>query len=298
MEVSVIMPVYNEKPEYLKDAIESILNQTYSDYEFIIVDDASDSYVKEIVFSYKDKRIKYGCMKENSKICKVLNSGISASIGDYVAIMHSDDVSFHSRLQKQVEVLDKNPNVGLVSSYTVLQKEQQCKLIKPYFNQNLEKLYLKYIGCNIVHSNVMLRKSVLTENSLRYNAKFVYAEDYRLWVDMIPYCDFYVIPEALSIYNLYVNPNRQNYEYTHTCRKVILLENYASLLNLPKEKYQELITKLWDKRFKYIDYLNVKTDVYEPMLKILETKLSSKLYYSFKHKFEEAIEDYNPYKKG
>ena len=278
--------------------MESILEQTFSDYELIIIDDASETYVNDIISGYNDERIKYTRLSENGKICNALNIGISVSGGEYIAIMHSDDVSIRSRLEKESEILDKNQNVGLVNSYSVVQTPNNCGINRPYQDQDIEKLFLKYIGNNIVHPNVMIRKSVLAEHSIKYNPQFVFAEDYRMWIDIMPYCDFYTIPELLTLYNLNVNPSRQNHSYMGICRKVILLENYAEVLNLPKDKYSLFISKLWDNKFKYIDFMNLRKDVYEPMLEILATKLNKRYFCSFSNKLKKTIEDFNPYKKG
>ena len=239
--VSVLMPVYNENQEYLINATESVLNQTYRDFEFIIIDDGSDSYIQETISSFKDKRIKYTRLSQNSKICAALNYGLSAAKGEYIAIMHSDDFSVRTRLEHEVQILDEKPNTGLVNSYSLVRQMNKCKVGMPFVDCMKEKLFLTFIGNNLIHPNVMLRKKVLDEHSITYRPKFVYAEDYRMWVDLIPYCDFYTIPEILTVYNMDINPSRQNKSYMHKCAKAILIENYIRELKLPFEEYGFLI---------------------------------------------------------
>ena len=111
--VSVLMPVYNTKEEYLREAIESILNQTFTDFEFIIINDGSTNNAEEVIKSYKDSRIKY-YRQENHGLIYTLNYGLSLCNGEYIARMDSDDISLPFRFEKQIEVLDKNPNIGIV----------------------------------------------------------------------------------------------------------------------------------------------------------------------------------------
>lgn len=292
--LSVIMPVYNEKINFLKNSIESILNQTYKDFEFIIIDDASQDYIQDVISSYKDSRIKYNRLNENSKVCAAMNYGIYISSGEYIAIMHSDDFSVRSRLEKQTEILDKYPNIGLVNSYTVIHNKNKSLLNMPYLDSNIEKLYLRYIGNNIAHSNVTLRKSILTENNIIYNNRFVYAEDYRMWTDIMPLCDFYTIPEALSIYNVDVNPSRQNKKYMSNCRKVILLENYMKDFNLPQETYNEYIEKIWKNKLLYRNYIAIKRDNYDKILNKIKPQLNHSYFCQFKTFVKNAMNDFKP----
>jgi len=296
--LSVILPVYNERPKFMENAIQSILNQTYRDFEFLIIDDASESYVGEIINSYKDERIVYVRLEQNSKICAALNQGIEQSLGEYIAIMHSDDFSIRSRLEKQISVLESNVNIGLVNSYSLIKSGNKSQLNRPFLDQNFEKLYLKYVGNNIIHPNVMIRKSVLQENGISYNEQFVYAEDYRMWIDIMPFCDFCPIPEVLTIYNLNVNPNRQNKEYMEKCRKVILLENYMNLLNSYSDKFNSLIAMVWTKgKIKYLDYMNMKKDIIPQILDKVKSDLSAKQFLEFKNYLSNTIEDFNRFKK-
>ena len=114
--VSVLMPVYNTKEEYLREAIESILNQTFTDFEFLILDDDSKNDISEIVQSYSDKRIHFIQNKQNLGLSGIRNKLMSLASGEYIAWMDSDDISLPSRLEKQVAYLDTHLDVSLVSA--------------------------------------------------------------------------------------------------------------------------------------------------------------------------------------
>ena len=111
--ISVLMPVYNTKEEFLRTAIESILNQTYSNFEFIIINDGSTNNAEDVILSYKDERIVY-LKQENKGIVSALNNGWDKASGEYIARMDSDDISLSERFEKQIEFLENNSEYSLV----------------------------------------------------------------------------------------------------------------------------------------------------------------------------------------
>src|SRR5574344_639787 len=110
--ISVVMPVYNTDETFLRESIESILNQSFKDFEFIIINDGSTNNAEDVILSYKDERIRYYKNDINLKLIKTLNRGLLLAEGEYIARMDSDDISLPTRFQTQVEFLGKNPNIG------------------------------------------------------------------------------------------------------------------------------------------------------------------------------------------
>ena len=106
------MPVYNTKESYLREAIESILNQTFESFELLIVDDGSTTDVESIVKSYKDPRIKFYKNEKNLGISLETNRLLDVAQGEYLAIMDSDDIALHCRFEKEVEYLESHPEVS------------------------------------------------------------------------------------------------------------------------------------------------------------------------------------------
>ena len=174
--ISVIMPVYNTKEEWLREAIDSILNQTFSDFEFIIVDDgSSENNVEGVIKSYRDKRIKY-FYKENSGVAKSLNFGLKKSIGEYIARMDSDDVSLSDRFEKQVKYLNNHPEISILgTAFEHFPKNK--KVIHPTHVTLLDI----FEGCFVAHPTVMFRRADFEKYDLKYNETFPCAQDYELW---------------------------------------------------------------------------------------------------------------------
>lgn len=204
VKVSVIMPVYNTKEEYFREAIESVLNQSFEDFELLIVDDFSEPYIEKTVKSYKDERIKYHRLDKNSGASAARNFAIERAQGEFIAFLDSDDISLENRLKHQLEYFEKNPQIGCLGTGVKGIGSEKDKVEFKIFSSSFEiELYLIFSGCAFCQSSVMLRKSILIDNNIRYQTKYVPAEDYGLWLDLIGYTQFYVLPEVLTLYRFY-----------------------------------------------------------------------------------------------
>jgi glycosyltransferase involved in cell wall biosynthesis len=204
--VTVLMAVYNGS-RFLHDAINSILCQSYRDFEFLIVDDASEDDTASIIDSYQDERIKVLRNQSNIGLTRSLNRGIDFAKGDYIARMDADDIALLNRLSLQVEYLDSHPSCAVVAG-KVLFIDGNGKG-KGYWNDDqvttsAEEIcrYLPKANC-IAHPSVMIRRSVLDQ--YRYDERHPVAQDYDLWLRLCR--DGYrieKIPEVLLKYR--INP--------------------------------------------------------------------------------------------
>ena len=195
--ISVIMPVYNTKEEFLREAIESILNQTFSDFEFIIVNDGSTNNAEEVILSYKDDRIVY-IKQENQGVSIASNNGIERANGEYIARMDSDDVSLPDRFEKQIKFLEDNPEYSLVGTWARILGTK--KIIK--FPEDVKLIDL-LADCTFVHSTIMYRKSDIDRYNLRYTAGAKLAEDYMFYAKAIKYLKMTNLQEVLLEYRVY-----------------------------------------------------------------------------------------------
>lgn len=197
--VSVLTPIYNTNHAHLRQCIESILNQTYTDFEFIILNDSPENTeLEKLVLSYKDKRIRYEKNDKNIGISKSRNKLIDLARGKYIAIFDHDDISHKTRLEKQVRFLDENPYVGVVGAWAHWFGDKDFIRKNPEYDTDI-KIRLTDV-CAIMHTSAMIRKSVLTENNIRYEEQYSPAEDYRLWGRLMDCTDFHNIQEVLVEY--------------------------------------------------------------------------------------------------
>lgn len=200
--VSVLTPIYNTNIGHLCECIESIINQTFTDFEFIILNDSPDNKrLKKIIGTYDDKRIKYYENEKNIGISASRNRLLDLARGEYIAIFDHDDISMPDRLARQVAFLDAHPNVGVVSGLL------QCFGDRNDVWQNPESDIEIKLGltenCFIAHTAAMIRKSVLDKHNIRYEEKYTPAEDYRLWTRLMDFTDFYNIQTPLVKYRWY-----------------------------------------------------------------------------------------------
>jgi len=194
--VTVLMPVYNGE-RYLNEAVDSILGQTFTDFEFLIIDDASTDKTPEILRSYDDPRIRVVTNEENLGLSKSLNKGLALARGEFIARMDADDVSYPYRLQVQHEFMTQHPGAGVIGSwaeYIDRKGEIVHRYRAPIFPEE-NYFYLHFQNC-IVHSSVMFRKDVVISNN-GYDESIDKAQDFELWNRLSKIVDIHQIPEFL-----------------------------------------------------------------------------------------------------
>lgn len=187
--ISVIMSNYNTEEEYLREAIESILNQTYSDFEFIIVDDCSTDNSLEIIKSYNDPRIIIIENEENLGLTKSINRAVRIAKGEFLARMDADDVCMPERFQKQIDYMNKNPSLIVCGTWAELfgdgayvYRNKYSKKIIP--ERETFQISLLFGNHNGLHNNVaFFRHQTLIDKNIHYNEKYPCAQDYRMWVE-------------------------------------------------------------------------------------------------------------------
>ena len=201
--LSIIMPVWNGE-KYLKEAIESILGQTFVDFEFLIIDDGSTDATESIVKSYPDSRIRF-ITQMHSGIVVALNRGLEEAQYDWIARMDSDDYSFPDRLEKQVNAINRAPSAVLCHTGVVLDNPHGDdrfggKARQPR-SRSFMALKLCYV-CPIFHSTVVFNKGA-AKTAGGYLASERHAEDYALWGRLLAYGRFLYLTERLVRYRVH-----------------------------------------------------------------------------------------------
>lgn len=182
-DISVLMSARNEE-KYLRDSIESILNQSFEYFEFLITDDSSNDGTLDIAEEYasKDKRIKFIKHASQMGLAFSLNEQINISKGQYLARMDGDDIAHPDRLKKQLQFLQENREIGMVGSFC-REIDDNGKVItiwkRPVSDYAIKKAIFLYNP--FIHSSIMIRKKVIIDVGL-YNTKWKYAQDYDLWL--------------------------------------------------------------------------------------------------------------------
>ncbi len=198
--ISVLLPVFNAEG-YIERAIESILAQTYDNFELLVINDGSTDGTKALVEKYKDPRIVFIDLPENVGLINALNNGLDLAKRKYIARMDADDVCLPTRFEKQIAFLEANPDyVACGSSIINFNETTESYMRYPETHDQI-KVALHFFERNICHPTVMIRKSAMDNNSIRYRKDYAYAEDYSLWFDLIKVGKVYNLKQGLLKYN-------------------------------------------------------------------------------------------------
>ncbi len=210
--VSVIIPLYNTE-KYIYEAVNSILNQTYENLEIIIIDDGSTDASEKIVKSINSSKIIYVKNEQNLGVSATRNRGFELSKGKYIALMDADDISISTRLEKQVDFLEKHNDYGVVSGYYESFREYPF-----YVKRRIRKLPINVedIHATLLFSNVvcgaatMIRNDVLRTNKLKFDTSLQMAEDFDLWRRLSFVTKIANIDEVLLKYRKHKNNSIKN----------------------------------------------------------------------------------------
>lgn len=183
--VSIVMTMYNAS-EYLRECIDSVLGQTFGDFEFIIVDDGSNDDSVCIVRSYADKRIKFLC--ESHNYIRSLNVGVTACNGKYIAHMDSDDIMISRRIEFQVEFMEQHLDIDVCGG--TVEFFGNYNFIAPVLVEHIDIVSSMILSSPLYHSTVIFRSERLMKEFTKngfchlYDENYIYAEDCRLWIDL------------------------------------------------------------------------------------------------------------------
>lgn len=241
--ISVIMSNYNTPEEYLREAIESILNQTYQNFEFIIVDDFSTDSSLKIIESYSDPRIKLLKNPQNIGLTKSLNRALAVSKGEFIARMDADDICSLTRFEKQVEYMKNHPEIIVCGSQLEIFGNGAYKFSNKFPKTFIPEKELFQINLlfgnhiNIPNNVAMFRHQVMLDNNLKYNEKYPCAQDFRMWVDCSRKGECQNINDVLVKYRIHdkaISSDKKDLQLD--CAKSIMAEQLSWLkLELPED---------------------------------------------------------------
>lgn len=251
------MPVYNAE-NYVKEAIDSILSQSYSNFELIIIDDCSTDKSMDIVNQYKDDRIIIIHNSKNSGIAYSRNIGLENSSGKYIAIMDDDDISTSIRFEKQVDFLENNKNIDILGGGVQLidlngnvMQEINYIYINPKY---IKALFLfKNVYCN---SEVMFRRDFIIKNNIRYDDNCLGLEDFSFWINCSK------LGSMTNLKELLLKHRKSEVSETHRVLREQGMERKKLYTELQRISFEKSGFRLEDKHFCILSKLIAEHDGY------------------------------------
>jgi glycosyltransferase involved in cell wall biosynthesis len=267
--VSVIIPVYNAD-RYLKQSIDSILQQSFANFECIIINDGSTDSSEEIINSYYDERIVYVKNKINSGVVTTMNKGVALAKGQLIAVMHADDIAIDKRLELQVAWMNRNPQTTVLAGFIDCIDESN-NTIKQWDvdRKTITEKQIKHTmvwECCIAHPTVMIRSEVLKKYN--YSNLQNLAEDYPLWLQLLN--DGYIIEKIPQVVLKY------RAHKTSATGSILKKKNPFFVQAIIKQKF--LLSELNKFKFTFFSFKLVITCCYDLLMglgKEIKRKLSS-----------------------
>jgi glycosyltransferase involved in cell wall biosynthesis len=241
LKVSVVLPVYNAA-EYVHEAIQSILNQTYQNFELLIYNDGSTDNSLEIIQKFKDPRIRIVNYEKNIGLIQLLNNAFAEAKGEYIARMDADDICFPNRFEKQVAFLDQHLDHGIVGTQMEFIGSDET-IWKPCRDEELRWWIFK--GSPLAHPTVMIRKSVLVQYHLNFNKEAYVVEDFDLWWRMAFHTKLANIDSVELKYRLHPKQESSSKTEIQWNNFIKSQKEFTENLGLSSEKYSpEFINNL------------------------------------------------------
>lgn len=289
--VSIIMCVYNGE-EFLLEAMQSILMQSYKDIEFIIIDDGSTDRTKEIIMSARDERIIYIKNENNIGLPASLNKGLLHCSGKYIARMDCDDISFLDRIFHQVNFLEKNEEYSIVGTNTAsfYNHHPQTLKINIFPKRNSDINVTSLFRTSFSHPTIMFRSNIIKKEKLWYDEKYKSTQDYDFVNRVLKYGKGYNIQKPLLLYREHKNSiSKKNKPEQDSNRKKISIYKISNLtLNKYDESFLDILYESYHKNFVITDerffhliceiaeYLKEHEDFRGRYLRLLPMKFISK----------------------
>ena len=282
--ISVVLPVYNVAP-YLKESLDSILNQTIQDFEIIFIDDCSTDNTIEIATSYHDSRIKILSKTENKGLIDSLNIGFKAANGKYIARMDGDDISDLKRFEKHLFILENNPEIKVCGSWLQAFGKDD-KIIR--HKENHEQILVNMmVHCSMSLGAVMLDR-VWAEGEC-FNEEKKHVEDYDFWSRVIWKGKLYNIQEVLYHYRIHENQISSTFNEIQRKGDIPIKLVFFKKLNYDQNKFADAFL---GKMFLQNEFFTVEEfTLFLEWFKVLKTQ-NSKLKVYIQPEFDQVVESY------
>lgn len=248
--VTVLMPVFN-CAKYLDEAIQSVLNQTFNNFELLIINDGSTDKSANLVKKYKDRRIRFVNNKKHQGLVSVLNQGLRLVRGKYLARMDGDDISVTIRLEKQVKFMDTHPQIDICGTW--------FEVFGPDSHRRVYTRPLDPVTCKasllftdpVCHASAIMRTAILKRYHLRFDPNFRHLEDYEFFNRAAAYLNFGNIGEVLYLYRYHDKRTGEVYKREQKYQMKRVIKIYLKKLGIASpEKYINLHWSILTGRYK------------------------------------------------
>ena len=231
--ISLLIPIYNVKEQYLKECLDSILKQTYQDFEILLLNDGTkNENMEKFLSSFHDKRILYRKNATNQGISKSRNILMDWARGDYFAVMDQDDIALPKRFEKQLAFMESHPEVGICGSdYKRFGYWKKNGIISHQGTPEEISAGL-FFKCMIHHPSAFIRASVIRENQIRYDSNYISANDRHLYLDIMRYAKLANIPEVLMLYRIHPNMTSRQKQVSIRNEQNLLRNDMLSLMKI------------------------------------------------------------------
>lgn len=283
--ISVVICEHNTPIDFLEQALESVLKQSFSNFEVIFVDDMSSTYYLDLS-AFSDSRIKIIKNATNLGLGASRNIGIDNSSGKYIAIMDTDDISLPERFQKQVDYLENNPDVAVCGTWFKTFGERN-EIVRRIIDDNDYYRCCLFFDNNpaIINPSVMIRKSVLIENNIRLNENLTSAEDYDLWTKISRFGKVTNIKEVLFEYRI------RPYQMTKRFKSFDMSENGWAIMKWQLDKLGLELSKD-EKEMVMLNFLRKGVNPYKYYKYLMKLSLANQQTHFFiQEKFDKRIRE-------
>lgn len=196
IKATVLLPVYNAG-KYLTEAISSILNQSYQNFELLIINDASTDQSEKIIQSFSDNRIRLINNEKNLGLAQTLNRGLQLSKGEYIVRMDQDDINLEKRIKTQIDYLENHPDVSVLGCGARMVGPNLEFIREPKRPQtNIQNKWKLLFGTTILHPSAVFRKEIILKHG-GYSQQYPHCEEFDLWSRLYDFVDFHQIPQVL-----------------------------------------------------------------------------------------------------
>ncbi|NEQ85406.1 MAG: glycosyltransferase [Moorea sp. SIO2I5] len=225
--VSVIIPAYNSMA-YLPETVDSVLKQTFTDFEILIIDDGSSDGVDQWAAELVDSRVKF-IAQANQGVSVARNTGIAQAQGEYIALLDSDDLWEPTKLEKQVRCLDDHPKVGLVHSWVALVDEHSQPTGRFFIPSAERDVWQQLVECNPITCSSVMARSCCFETTGGFDPNLRSAEDWDMWIRIAAHYPFVLIKQPLAYYRLLPTSKSKNCQLVEKSLTRIIEKTFQSV---------------------------------------------------------------------